>query len=133
MKSLDVRTSVVSFFFQCIPHCCIGCVWTCLCALFSQLQPNLLKVDHIYLVKPRCLQHTTLNKIIAIGVPILSAALFLLVCLTVYLVISSLCNALMSHRWEGKNENEVGRCQETGVIHVKVDAKYYRPTEVVSY
>ncbi|XDV42161.1 hypothetical protein PO909_010881 [Leuciscus waleckii] len=34
--------------------------------------------------------------------------------------------------WEGKEENEVGRCQETGVIHVKVDSKYYRPTEVVS-
>ncbi|KAB5539896.1 hypothetical protein PHYPO_G00094440 [Pangasianodon hypophthalmus] len=32
--------------------------------------------------------------------------------------------------WEGKNENEVGRCQETGVVHVKVDPKYYRPTEV---
>ncbi|XP_026989045.1 GDP-mannose 4,6 dehydratase isoform X1 [Tachysurus fulvidraco] len=32
--------------------------------------------------------------------------------------------------WEGKDENEVGRCQETGVIHVKVDPKYYRPTEV---
>ncbi|XP_060722432.1 GDP-mannose 4,6 dehydratase isoform X2 [Tachysurus vachellii] len=32
--------------------------------------------------------------------------------------------------WEGKNENEVGRCQETGVVHVKVDSKYYRPTEV---
>jgi len=35
-------------------------------------------------------------------------------------------------RWEGKEENEVGRCQETGAIHVKVDSKYYRPTEVVS-
>uniref|UniRef100_A0A9J8CC59 GDP-mannose 4,6 dehydratase n=2 Tax=Cyprinus carpio TaxID=7962 RepID=A0A9J8CC59_CYPCA len=35
--------------------------------------------------------------------------------------------------WEGKNEEEVGRCQETGVIHVKVDPKYYRPTEVVSH
>ncbi|XP_041101211.1 GDP-mannose 4,6 dehydratase isoform X1 [Polyodon spathula] len=32
--------------------------------------------------------------------------------------------------WEGKNENEVGRCIETGVIHVRVDLKYYRPTEV---
>uniref|UniRef100_A0A671NH39 GDP-mannose 4,6 dehydratase n=1 Tax=Sinocyclocheilus anshuiensis TaxID=1608454 RepID=A0A671NH39_9TELE len=32
--------------------------------------------------------------------------------------------------WEGKNEEEVGRCQETGEIHVKVDPKYYRPTEV---
>uniref|UniRef100_A0A7N6BNY9 GDP-mannose 4,6 dehydratase n=1 Tax=Anabas testudineus TaxID=64144 RepID=A0A7N6BNY9_ANATE len=32
--------------------------------------------------------------------------------------------------WEGKDEKEVGRCQETGVIHVKVDPKYFRPTEV---
>ncbi|XP_028823674.1 GDP-mannose 4,6 dehydratase isoform X1 [Denticeps clupeoides] len=32
--------------------------------------------------------------------------------------------------WEGKGEGEVGRCLETGVVHVKVDAKYYRPTEV---
>lgn len=35
-------------------------------------------------------------------------------------------------RWEGKDEQEIGRCQETGVIHVKVDPKYFRPTEVVS-
>ncbi|XP_056132771.1 GDP-mannose 4,6 dehydratase [Lampris incognitus] len=32
--------------------------------------------------------------------------------------------------WEGKDEMEVGRCQETGVIHVRVDPKYFRPTEV---
>ncbi|KAJ8279901.1 hypothetical protein COCON_G00069670 [Conger conger] len=32
--------------------------------------------------------------------------------------------------WEGKDENEVGRCQETGCVHVRVDHKYYRPTEV---
>uniref|UniRef100_A0A3B3DIR0 GDP-mannose 4,6 dehydratase n=1 Tax=Oryzias melastigma TaxID=30732 RepID=A0A3B3DIR0_ORYME len=32
--------------------------------------------------------------------------------------------------WEGKDENEVGRCQATGVIHVKVDPKFFRPTEV---
>ncbi|XP_004700237.1 GDP-mannose 4,6 dehydratase [Echinops telfairi] len=32
--------------------------------------------------------------------------------------------------WEGKNENEVGRCKETDKIHVTVDLKYYRPTEV---
>uniref|UniRef100_A0A667ZCP3 GDP-mannose 4,6 dehydratase n=1 Tax=Myripristis murdjan TaxID=586833 RepID=A0A667ZCP3_9TELE len=32
--------------------------------------------------------------------------------------------------WEGKDENEVGRCQETGVVHVKVNPKYFRPTEV---
>uniref|UniRef100_A0A8C0U6Y3 GDP-mannose 4,6 dehydratase n=1 Tax=Cyanistes caeruleus TaxID=156563 RepID=A0A8C0U6Y3_CYACU len=34
--------------------------------------------------------------------------------------------------WEGKNENEVGRCKETGKIHVTVNHKYYRPTEVSS-
>ncbi|KAF4794118.1 hypothetical protein TURU_104618 [Turdus rufiventris] len=34
--------------------------------------------------------------------------------------------------WEGKNENEVGRCKETGKIHVTVNHKYYRPTEVVT-
>ncbi|KAI9526536.1 hypothetical protein NQZ68_038620 [Dissostichus eleginoides] len=32
--------------------------------------------------------------------------------------------------WEGKDEKEVGRCQETGMVHVKVDPKYFRPTEV---
>ncbi|RVE73667.1 hypothetical protein OJAV_G00033660 [Oryzias javanicus] len=32
--------------------------------------------------------------------------------------------------WEGKDENEVGRCQATGVIHVRVDPKFFRPTEV---
>lgn len=39
---------------------------------------------------------------------------------------------VLAFRWEGKDEKEVGRCQETGVVHVKVDPKYYRPTEVVS-
>ncbi|MGH0139849.1 UNVERIFIED_CONTAM: hypothetical protein FKN15_025738 [Acipenser sinensis] len=34
--------------------------------------------------------------------------------------------------WEGKNKNEVGHCNETGVIDVRVDLKYYRPTEVVN-
>ena len=42
------------------------------------------------------------------------------------------CSDLCLSRWEGKDEKEVGRCQETGVIHVKVDPKYFRPTEVVS-
>ncbi|XP_049588363.1 GDP-mannose 4,6 dehydratase isoform X2 [Syngnathus scovelli] len=32
--------------------------------------------------------------------------------------------------WSGKDEHEVGRCQETGVVHVKVNPKYFRPTEV---
>ncbi|KAK3542415.1 hypothetical protein QTP86_025811 [Hemibagrus guttatus] len=52
------------------------------------------------------------------------------VCLSLCLSILLYVTIFISHRWEGKNENEVGRCQETGVIHVKVDPKYYRPTEV---
>ncbi|XP_061540750.1 GDP-mannose 4,6 dehydratase isoform X2 [Phycodurus eques] len=32
--------------------------------------------------------------------------------------------------WDGKDEQEVGCCQDTGVVHVKVDPKYFRPTEV---
>uniref|UniRef100_H3CS21 GDP-mannose 4,6 dehydratase n=2 Tax=Tetraodon nigroviridis TaxID=99883 RepID=H3CS21_TETNG len=32
--------------------------------------------------------------------------------------------------WEGKDDKEVGRCKETGVIHVRVDPKFFRPTEV---
>lgn len=39
---------------------------------------------------------------------------------------------LFFSRWEGKDDNEVGRCKETGVIHVRVDPKFFRPTEVVS-
>lgn len=34
--------------------------------------------------------------------------------------------------WEGKGVNEIGREKESGVIRVKVNPKYYRPTEVVS-
>uniref|UniRef100_A0A3P9NZ33 GDP-mannose 4,6-dehydratase n=1 Tax=Poecilia reticulata TaxID=8081 RepID=A0A3P9NZ33_POERE len=34
--------------------------------------------------------------------------------------------------WEGKDENEIGRCKESGVVHVRVDPKFFRPTEVVS-
>lgn len=36
----------------------------------------------------------------------------------------------MTLKWEGKDENEKGICVETGKIVVKVDEKYYRPTEV---
>ncbi|XP_069377344.1 GDP-mannose 4,6 dehydratase [Paralichthys olivaceus] len=32
--------------------------------------------------------------------------------------------------WKGKDENETGSCQETGVVHVRVDPKFFRPTEV---
>lgn len=41
-------------------------------------------------------------------------------------------NVWSLYRWEGKDENEMGRCKETGKIHVTVNHKYYRPTEVVS-
>jgi GDPmannose 4,6-dehydratase len=37
---------------------------------------------------------------------------------------------LSLYRWEGKDENEVGICTKTGKTLVKVDARYYRPTEV---
>lgn len=32
--------------------------------------------------------------------------------------------------WEGEGVNEVGREKETGIVRVKVNPKYYRPTEV---
>lgn len=32
--------------------------------------------------------------------------------------------------WEGKGENEIGKDKATGTVRVKVDPKYYRPTEV---
>lgn len=35
-------------------------------------------------------------------------------------------------RWEGSAVNEVGKDKNTGVVRVKVNPKYYRPTEVVS-
>lgn len=36
----------------------------------------------------------------------------------------------MTLKWEGKDEQENGICVETGKTVVKVDGKYYRPTEV---
>lgn len=36
----------------------------------------------------------------------------------------------MTLKWEGKDESEKGICAETGKVVVKVDEKYYRPTEV---
>ncbi|ORY43099.1 GDP-mannose 4,6-dehydratase [Rhizoclosmatium globosum] len=33
-------------------------------------------------------------------------------------------------RWEGKNESEIGIDEESGQIVVRIDPKYYRPTEV---
>ncbi|KAB0805647.1 hypothetical protein PPYR_02617 [Photinus pyralis] len=32
--------------------------------------------------------------------------------------------------WEGEGLNEIGKEKDTGIIRVKVDAKYFRPTEV---
>ena len=32
--------------------------------------------------------------------------------------------------WEGSGINEVGRREDTGEIVIKVDKRYYRPTEV---
>jgi len=36
-------------------------------------------------------------------------------------------------RWEGKGEEEVGIEDGTNTVRVKVNSKYYRPTEVVSH
>ena len=36
----------------------------------------------------------------------------------------------MTLKWEGKDEKEIGICAETGKTVVKVDEKYFRPTEV---
>lgn len=34
--------------------------------------------------------------------------------------------------WEGEGINEVGKDKHNGVVRVRVDAKYFRPTDVVS-
>lgn len=34
--------------------------------------------------------------------------------------------------WEGEETNEVGKEKETGIVRVRVNPKYFRPTEVVS-
>ena len=39
-------------------------------------------------------------------------------------------NNACSYRWEGSGVDEIGREKGTGVVRVKVNAKYYRPTEV---
>lgn len=38
----------------------------------------------------------------------------------------------ISIRWEGQGVNEVGKDAETGRVLVKVNSRYFRPTEVVS-
>jgi GDPmannose 4,6-dehydratase len=35
--------------------------------------------------------------------------------------------------WEGSGLNEVGKDKETGAVRVKVNPKFFRPTEVVRY
>jgi len=35
--------------------------------------------------------------------------------------------------WEGEGLNEVGKEKDTGKVRIKIDSKYYRPAEVVSY
>jgi len=39
---------------------------------------------------------------------------------------------LFFSRWEGEGDTEVGKDKETGKVLVKVNPKFYRPTEVVS-
>lgn len=34
--------------------------------------------------------------------------------------------------WEGEGLNEVGKEKDTGIVRVKVNTKYFRPSEVVS-
>lgn len=34
--------------------------------------------------------------------------------------------------WDGEGVNEVGKEKDTGIVRVKVNPKYFRPTEVVS-
>ena len=36
----------------------------------------------------------------------------------------------MEIKWEGSGDNEVGREKSTGVVRVRVNPKFYRPTEV---
>ncbi len=39
---------------------------------------------------------------------------------------------LSNFSWEGEGPNEIGRDKTTGAIRVRVNPKFYRPTEVVS-
>ena len=39
---------------------------------------------------------------------------------------------LLIDRWEGEGLNEVGKDKKTGAVRVKVNPKFFRPTEVVS-
>lgn len=35
--------------------------------------------------------------------------------------------------WKGKGETEVGQEKDTGIVRVKVNPRYFRPTDVVSF
>ena len=39
---------------------------------------------------------------------------------------------LLIDRWEGEGLSEVGKDKKTGAVRVKVNPKFFRPTEVVS-
>jgi len=43
-----------------------------------------------------------------------------------------LCVTVCAVSWEGSDVTEVGKDKATGVVRVRVNPKYYRPTEVVS-
>ncbi len=34
------------------------------------------------------------------------------------------------NRWEGSGTSEVGKEKDTGIVRVKIDPKYFRPSEV---
>lgn len=34
--------------------------------------------------------------------------------------------------WEGHGRDEIGKEKDTGIVRVKINPKYFRPTEVVS-
>ena len=36
-------------------------------------------------------------------------------------------------RWEGEGDQETGKNKDTGKVLVRVNPRFYRPTEVVSY
>lgn len=35
--------------------------------------------------------------------------------------------------WEGEGINEVGKEKDNNIVRVKINSKYFRPTEVVSF
>lgn len=41
------------------------------------------------------------------------------------------CYCFLNSSWEGEGVNEIGKEKGTDIVRVKVNAKYFRPTEVV--